>query len=128
VLPGLPGAATAVGARFVDGPGYVASVLDATRPATPGPPPTLVPHAHGWTLDGVALGLVSTALAIAGAFAMVWRPTDDSYRARLMTITRRTVRPAVRALERVHSGHIGDYVAWLLFGMAAFAALLALPP
>jgi len=28
--------------------------------------------------------------------------------------------------HRLHSGHVGDYVAWLLLGMAAVGALFAL--
>jgi hypothetical protein len=27
----------------------------------------------------------------------------------------------------VHSGHVGDYVAWLFLGITAFAALVGLP-
>jgi len=29
-------------------------------------------------------------------------------------------------VRRLHSGHVGDYVAWLLFGVAALGALFAL--
>jgi multicomponent Na+:H+ antiporter subunit D len=35
--------------------------------------------------------------------------------------------PLVAGLRRVHSGRIGDYVAWLFLGVAAFGGLLALP-
>jgi multicomponent Na+:H+ antiporter subunit D len=31
-------------------------------------------------------------------------------------------------LHRLHSGHLGDYVAWLVLGTAAVAALLGLTP
>jgi multicomponent Na+:H+ antiporter subunit D len=30
-------------------------------------------------------------------------------------------------LRRVHSGHVGDYVAWLFVGVAAFTALIGVP-
>jgi hypothetical protein len=36
-------------------------------------------------------------------------------------------RSAAAVLDRVHSGHIGDYVAWLLFGLGALTALLGPP-
>lgn len=32
---------------------------------------------------------------------------------------------AIQMLRRLHSGHIGDYVAWLTAGMAIIGALLA---
>jgi multicomponent Na+:H+ antiporter subunit D len=35
--------------------------------------------------------------------------------------------PPLHVLRRLHSGHIGDYVAWLFLGLAAFAALVGLP-
>jgi multicomponent Na+:H+ antiporter subunit D len=67
-----------------------------------------------WTASGVLLGLVSTALAVALAGLAVARPGQ----------------PAVRAwtlpLRRLQSGHIGDYVAWVLAGAALLGAL-ALP-
>ncbi|MBB5156894.1 hypothetical protein [Saccharopolyspora phatthalungensis] len=30
-------------------------------------------------------------------------------------------------LRKIYSGHVGDYIAWLLFGAATLAALLAKP-
>lgn len=30
-------------------------------------------------------------------------------------------------LRRLHSGHVGDYIAWLFLGVGALAALLGLP-
>jgi len=33
--------------------------------------------------------------------------------------------PVVRTLEQLHSGHVGDYVAWLTAGVTAFGAVLA---
>jgi multicomponent Na+:H+ antiporter subunit D len=34
---------------------------------------------------------------------------------------------ALSGLRRLHSGHIGDYVAWLFVGVAAFTALVGVP-
>jgi hypothetical protein len=35
--------------------------------------------------------------------------------------------PVLRGLRQVHSGRIGDYVAWLFLGATAFAALVGAP-
>jgi multicomponent Na+:H+ antiporter subunit D len=69
------------------------------------------PH---WTFTGVLLGLTSTLLALGFAALAVTRPKplgDGSWTA---------------PLRRLQSGHIGDYVAWLLVGTTLLAAL-ALP-
>jgi multicomponent Na+:H+ antiporter subunit D len=66
------------------------------------------PH---WTLAGVLLGLTSTLLAVGLAALAVTRPKplgDGSWTA---------------PLRRLQSGHIGDYVAWLLLGTTLLAAL-----
>ncbi|WP_163505868.1 complex I subunit 5 family protein [Fodinicola acaciae] len=66
-----------------------------------------------WTLHGVLLGLLSTALAGAVAAMSIWKHHFG-----------RRIRPAINVLHRVHSGHVGDYAAWLMAGVA-FVALLA---
>jgi multicomponent Na+:H+ antiporter subunit D len=33
----------------------------------------------------------------------------------------------LRVVRRAHSGHIGDYVAWLLVGLALLGALVGVP-
>jgi hypothetical protein len=38
----------------------------------------------------------------------------------------RAFRSFVQPLRQIHSGHIGDYVAFLTFGVAAFGGVLAL--
>ncbi|WP_432169186.1 complex I subunit 5 family protein [Streptomyces sp. 1222.5] len=67
-----------------------------------------------WTLHGALLGLAATVLAVALAALAVTRP--------------RWVAAPDRAapLRRLQSGHVGDYVAWLLVGATALG-LLALP-
>ncbi|MGW2956183.1 complex I subunit 5 family protein [Streptomyces eurythermus] len=67
-----------------------------------------------WTGHGVLLGVASTALAVALAALAVTRPD-------------RTSAPGWAApLRRLQSGHVGDYVAWLLVGTTVLGAL-ALP-
>ncbi|MFI7498376.1 complex I subunit 5 family protein [Streptomyces sp. NPDC049687] len=67
-----------------------------------------------WTLPGVLLGLASTLLAAGLATVAVTRPG-------LLSAPRRAL-----PLRRLQSGHVGDYVAWLLVGTALLGAL-ALP-
>ncbi|MFR9787413.1 complex I subunit 5 family protein [Streptomyces sp. MB22_4] len=67
-----------------------------------------------WTPHGVLLGVASTVLAVGLAAGAVGR-------------RRRPAVPAWTApLRRLQSGHVGDYVAWLLVGATVLAAL-ALP-
>ncbi|MFK8909121.1 complex I subunit 5 family protein [Streptomyces sp. YS-3] len=71
-------------------------------------------HAPHWTPPGLLLGLASAVLAAALAGAAVRGPA------------RREPYRWTEPLRRLHSGHIGDYVAWLLAGTALLGAL-ALP-
>ena len=67
-----------------------------------------------WTLPGVLLGLASTLLAVGLAAVAVTRPT-------LLAAPDWAL-----PLRRLQSGHVGDYVAWVLVGAALLGAL-ALP-
>ncbi|MER5525559.1 NADH-quinone oxidoreductase subunit D, partial [Streptomyces sp. NPDC002677] len=67
-----------------------------------------------WTATGVLLGCLSTLLAVGLAALAVTRPG--------LLVTRGWALP----LRRLQSGHVGDYVAWLLVGAATLGAL-ALP-
>jgi len=67
-----------------------------------------------WTLAGVLLGLLSALLAVALAALAVARPGRVGAPDRALP------------LRRLQSGHVGDYVAWLLVGATALGAL-ALP-
>lgn len=87
-------------------PGFGALVARSVGPAGSG-------GAH-WTAHGVLLGVASTALAVALAGLAVTRPDW-------------TAAPGWAApLRRLQSGHVGDYVAWLLVGTTVLGAL-ALP-
>ena len=102
----LLAASLAVGAV----PGFASAVGHAVSEAGSGGAITS-PH---WTLVGVLLGLFSTLLAGGLAALAVARPELLGER------------PWTGALRRLQSGHIGDYVAWLLVGTTVLGAL-ALP-
>lgn len=92
-------------------PGFADVVAHAVNEAGSGG--VVVASVHR-TPVGVPLGLASTALAAALAAVAVTRPKP-------------LAAPGwAQSLRRLRSGHIGDYVAWLLVGAGLFGAL-ALP-
>nr|WP_129312167.1 complex I subunit 5 family protein [Streptomyces sp. L2] len=103
---------------FTDPAGYIARALTGSAPHRV--PFTL--HTD-WTLAGVLLDVLSAALAVALACLAIWFPRPGpAFRALL-----RPGAAALAGLRRLHSGHVGDYVAWLALGVAGLAALVGLP-
>lgn len=88
-------------------PALAHAVGDAVDRAVPG----AAAHEPRWPAPGILLGLLSTALAGALAARAVRRPA------------RTGGRDLMAPLRRLHSGHIGDYVAWLAAGATLLAAL-----
>ncbi|WP_055588922.1 complex I subunit 5 family protein [Peterkaempfera griseoplana] len=109
--PGLAVALGRGGERFTDRQGYLAAVTGTAEPALRGA------AEHTWTGSGIALGLLSAALAclLAAAAVRLRAPAGFS----------RVVASAVTPLRRLHSGLVGDYVAWLTVGVAALCAAFA---
>jgi multicomponent Na+:H+ antiporter subunit D len=104
-------------ARFTDRAGYAATVL------TGRPPATVELEAPGAGPLEIVLGFAGVAGALLFAYAVLRRG------AVLLTAAPPVSRPVLRGLfvlRRLHSGQIGDYVAWLVVGMAVFGGLLAL--
>ncbi|MFJ5775519.1 complex I subunit 5 family protein [Streptomyces sp. NPDC093094] len=95
------------GALAVGAPGFGGVVTRAVAAARPGTEAVAV---H-WSAHGILLGLVPAVLAVALAAVAVVRP-------RALSATDR-----ILPLRRLQSGHVGDYVAWLLAGAALLAAL-----
>jgi multicomponent Na+:H+ antiporter subunit D len=116
LLPDVVPVVTQAADRFVDTRGYVAQVLHGAA-ATP------LPRSDTWwTAKGVALDLVSVVLACTVAAAALY--------GRRFASPTRLLDPAkalMRGLHRIHSGHIGDYVAWLVVGIAGLLVLVGLP-
>ncbi|MBB4986809.1 MULTISPECIES: hypothetical protein [Streptomyces] len=107
-------AALAHGAEvFTDPARYADAVL--TGPGTP--PEAEATPTTWWTAPGVLLGLLSALLATALATAAVL------HRGPALSTDHPVVR-TVRALRRLHSGHLGDYLAWLTVGLAALCLAL----
>lgn len=113
-LPTLAHALAHGATDFTDPARYAATVLG--QPGTP-PAAGTVPAAE-WTGTAVLLGLLSTGLAIALATAAVRQrtPTLPAHHPLART---------VRGLRRLHSGRLGDYLAWLTLGIAVLCAAIA---
>jgi multicomponent Na+:H+ antiporter subunit D len=75
----------------------------AVEPFTHLPGPAPAP----WTATGIASGVLAVLLAF-GVAAL-------GIRGRI---------PRAGLLHRLHSGHVGDYVAWLVAGVTVFGLLL----
>ncbi len=105
LVPGLWTGAGQAADAFTDHGGYLATVL-YDRPSEP--PPTPAPH---WTTSGALWDVLATALAVTLALLAVRRPPGEP--ARWST-----------ALRRLHSGHVGDYVAWFLAGVTLLGLLM----
>jgi multicomponent Na+:H+ antiporter subunit D len=124
-LPRLPWTMTAPALALVAGalllgmiPPVVRGVTIAAGALTD---PAGTGHAHlaappVWTAAGTAAGLLSAALAVGVAVLGTMGPRAP-----------RATRPVVRRLRALHGGHLGDYVAWQVAGVALLGVMLALP-
>lgn len=96
--------------RFQDQAGYAARVLDFNapphRPLEPNPP----------LLPATVRGAVATVGAFILALLTLFRHKLPLLKGRHLD---RLLASAMAPIRQVHSGVIGDYVAWLTFGVAA---------
>lgn len=105
LTPGFSGAAHLAAQRTQDRPAYVARVLQST----PVPPPQPTEEAQV-SFKEVLHGLWSAGAALLLAFLSLFRSR----------LPQGFAIPGVGGLRQLHSGHIGDYLAWLTLGVAAF--------
>jgi len=118
VVPRVVRGVSRAAVEFVDKHGYVSAALQGTTARLP----AALPEAE-WTTKGVLLGLLTVLLAVGVAAVALWAPKiPDLAKAALAPL-----HPVITGLHRVHSGHVGDYVAWLFVGVAAFTALVGVP-
>ena len=114
LVPTVRQAAQNGATRFADYAGYQARVLDnANIPLSP------PPVEHTYPIPGMArsVGAAAAALALAWFALSPYWPRKKSWTS--------PVKRVIYYLRRIHSGHVGDYVTFLTFGIAAFAIALA---
>jgi multicomponent Na+:H+ antiporter subunit D len=74
-------------------------------------------------VTGAGLAVATVLAAVCVAVLSLRQPGRDSLLGRAATAG---CRPAIAALRAAHSGHVGDYVAWMYTGLAVLAAILGL--
>ena len=110
-LPAV-GEAVGVGAqRFLDRTGLIAQALHGAAAVPIGGVET------SWTWSAVVLGLLSAALAVVIGFVGVHFGLGR---------LRGALKAPLHVVHRLHSGHVGDYAAWLVLGMTAVGALFVI--
>lgn len=116
-LAGLDRALRESAMRFHDGPAYVARVLDGVA--------SVVPSAEPSAGDGSSLlrALLVIALSCATALAALFR---ERIPAGVRKLAEASLARALSRLRDLQSGLVGDYVTWLVLGVACFGALSAL--
>ncbi|ULP46548.1 complex I subunit 5 family protein [Mycolicibacter virginiensis] len=104
LLPGVARGAQSAAARFVE----AGAVAGASVP--------------GWSVAGAAMSAAGAfaAAAVAAAGLLRWTPT-------VHRVATAVAAPLLSALRAAHSGHIGDYVAWMFAALAVLAAAIGLP-
>lgn len=75
-------------------------------------------EAPGWSVSGAGLGVVGCVVAIGVAVAGMYHRSP---------VAAAVTAPVLRVLRAAHSGHIGDYVAWLFAALAVLSAAVAMP-
>jgi multicomponent Na+:H+ antiporter subunit D len=117
LVPGLVEAFEGAAAQFADGASHAAVVLRGADA-----PPVEAASAY----SAPASAYVYSALTLAGSVAVA---AAGLFGARLRGSIARGLsagtRAAVAPLRAVHSGHIGDYVAWLVAGVALLGGAFA---
>jgi multicomponent Na+:H+ antiporter subunit D len=118
LVPGTVEAAQQAAERFTDGAGYGRAVLDGTAP-----PPIPAPPEFTAKVSAYLYSALTLAGALGIAAVAIYAPRLRSRPLRWVT---RAAPRALAPIRRVHSGHIGDYVALLVLGVAAFGGAFAL--
>ena len=113
------GAVADAAGALADRHAYVAAVLHgAALPVGTEPTPEV------WQASSVLVGVAVTLAAVLLAAAMTWHRAWAP-----LGVVGRSLRVPMRSLHAVHRAHLGDYVSWVLVGVAVLgvAVLLQTP-
>ncbi len=108
-------------AQMADRVGYGVAVLGSRGGVIGSRAGVAVPHAPLVTLDF----LLGTATVV-GALGVATFALAGTPKWRVVRQLERAATPSMIALRRLHSGYVNDYIAWLVAGLAAIGAALAL--
>jgi multicomponent Na+:H+ antiporter subunit D len=115
MVHGVHDAALTGAAELMDHAGYAARTLESAF--IPAQTPQVPDHSELLSIVR-AIGANLAALALAWfALSRFW-PREKMYG--------KAVKAAIYQVRRLHSGHVGDYVAFIVFGVAIFGGVLAL--
>jgi multicomponent Na+:H+ antiporter subunit D len=117
LIPGVHSVANRAAATFIDSAGYAHQALYGSSRVIN------APTTSNWTGLGLFLGFLSALLASVVAAAALYGSKGVD---RLMPSLRLVYRP-IEFLQKLHSGHVGDYVAWMMMGMTVVAGFVGLP-
>ncbi|HET7328312.1 MAG TPA: hypothetical protein VFJ14_13620 [Nocardioidaceae bacterium] len=96
-----------------------------TRPVPPTElPPAATAHSPTITFRSLMFAVGSVVGAVVVASFQLFR--HRLLPARLLRAQEALLRPTYDALRRLHSGHVGDYLAWMMVGFAVLAATFGL--
>jgi multicomponent Na+:H+ antiporter subunit D len=118
VWPGLDRQVINAAERFLDRPAYAVAVLEGETEIRS--PAVQLPASY---LAGVGYGLGAAAAAVAIALLALY---SDRLPGALRKPVERGIRPGMQVLRWLHSGHVGDYVTWLILGVAIIGGCWAL--
>jgi len=110
IVPGVAEAVQGAAERFVDGSAYASTVIRGAASPAPVAAPNYSAATSAYIYSAISL---LGAVAVAGIGLFGHRARGGVLRAAWTAGT-----CALAPIRAAHSGHIGDYVAWLVFGVA----------
>jgi multicomponent Na+:H+ antiporter subunit D len=117
LIPGVVHEVEHAAEHFVDRAAYVKAVLYGAHPHfAESPPAKLEPFDFMYSAGATLLAFGLAALALFG---------DPLTRRAPRALSQRPA-AALRGLRTLHSGHVGDYIAWFTFAVASLGGLFAL--
>jgi len=118
VMPGVAEAVQGAADRFMDGPAYASTVIRGAASPALVAAPNYSAATSAYVYSVISL-LGAVAVAAIGLFGH--RVRTGALRAASTAGTR-----ALSPIRSAHSGHIGDYVAWLVAGVALLGGAFAI--
>jgi multicomponent Na+:H+ antiporter subunit D len=117
LVPHLVDGVERAAARFVDTQSYASRVIDGST-GSPQPDAESTFHVSG---TAVAASIATTVVALAAAALALARQRLP----RVVLVAAQRGNTVLAPLRSLHSGLVGDYIAWLTAGVALFGGILA---